>query len=109
MKPGMETAYLTYIADEWKREREVMKKDGQILSYKVMRTENHSPADFNLMLMTEYKDLATMEASQRREDEVYQQVTGDDEKQREGYRRREEIREIMGSRLAREIVLETRR
>ncbi len=109
MKPGMETAYLTYVADEWKREREIMKKDGQILSYKVLQTENHDPTDFNLMLMTEYKDLATMEASQNKADEVYQKVTGDEEKQRQGYRERLEIREIMGSRLAREIVLEPKR
>ena len=109
MKPGMEPAYLAYVADEWKREREVMKKDGQILSYKVLQTENHGTDDFNLMLMTEYKDLATMEASQDKEDEVYQQVTGDAEKQRDGYRKRMEIREIMGSRLAREIVLEPKR
>jgi hypothetical protein len=61
------------------------------------------------MLMTEYKDLATMEASQNKADEVYQKVTGDDEKQRRGYRERQEIREIMGSRLAREIVLEPKR
>jgi len=109
MKPGMETAYLTYIADEWKREREIMKKDRQILSYKVLQTENHDPTDFNLMLMTEYKDLATMEASQNKADEVYQKVTGDEEKQRQGYRERLEIREIMGSRSAREIVLEPKR
>ncbi len=109
MKAGMETVYLTYVADEWKREREIMKKDGQILSYKVLQTENHEPTDFNLMLMTEYPDLATMEASQNKEDEVYQKVTGDEEKQRQGYRERMEVREIMGSRLAREIVLEPKR
>jgi uncharacterized protein YpmB len=109
MKAGMETAYLTYIADEWKREREVMKKDGQILSYKVLQTENHDATAFNLMLMTEYKDLATMEASQNKEAEVYQKVIGDEEKQRQGYRERQEIREIMGSRLAREIILEPKR
>ena len=106
MNAGFETAYLSYVADEWKQERETMRKDGQILSYKVLQTENHSPDDFNLMLMTEYKDLAALEASQKKEDEVYQQVTGDDEKQREGYRKRLEIRKILGSRLAREIVLE---
>jgi hypothetical protein len=109
MKPGMEPAYLRYVADEWRSEREVMKKNGFILSYRVLQTENHSPADFNLMLITEYKDLATYEAAQRKMEDVYQQVTGDEAKQRQGYREREELREIMGSRLAREIVLEPTR
>src|SRR5688500_10716876 len=39
MKPGMETAYLNYIATDWKREQEELKKDGLSLSYKVLRTE----------------------------------------------------------------------
>ena len=41
MKPGMDTAYLNYVAGDWKREQEALKKDGQILSYKVLTTEAH--------------------------------------------------------------------
>src|ERR1700754_2869549 len=57
MKPGMETAYLNYIAGDWKREQEALKKDGQIRSYKVITTEAHGSTDWNIMLMSEYKDL----------------------------------------------------
>ena len=53
MKPGMETAYLNYIAGDWKREQEALKKDGQILSYKVITTEAHGSNDWNIMLMSE--------------------------------------------------------
>src|ERR1700741_2423027 len=63
IKPGMDTAYLNYIAGDWKREQEALKKDGQILSYKVLTTEAHGSSDWNIMLMTEYKDLATREAN----------------------------------------------
>jgi hypothetical protein len=109
MKPGMESAYLHYIATDWKREQEELKKDGQILSYRVIQTESHGPADWNLMLMTEYKDLATREANEAKEDALLQRVVGDDQKQRQGYRERLEIREVLADRLAREIVLEPRR
>jgi hypothetical protein len=109
MKPGMETAYLHYIATDWKREQEELKKDGQSLSYKVLRTEGHGPTDWNLMLMTEYKDMATMEANVAKEEALVQRVVGNDEKQRQGYRERLEIREVMADRLAREIILEPRR
>lgn len=105
MKPGMETAYLNYLAGPWKNNQEAMKKDGLVLSYKVITTEGHGPSDWNVMLMTEYKNLATMEANEDKADAVVQQVVGDDEKQRQGYRDRLEIREVMGDRLAREIVL----
>lgn len=109
MKPGMETAYLNYIATDWKKEQEELKKERQIISYKVLRTEAHGSTDWNLMLMTEYKDMATMEANQPKEDALVQRVIGDDEKQRQGYRERLEIREVLADRLAREIVLEPKR
>jgi len=109
MKPGMETAYLNYVATDWKRNQEELKKDGQILSYKVLQTESHGATDWNLMLLTEYKDMATKEANEAKEDALYQRVIGNDDKQRQGYRERLEIREVMGNRLAREVVLEPRR
>jgi len=109
MKPGMETAYLNYVATDWKREQEALKKEGLILSYKVLQTEAHGAADWNLMLLTEYKDLATMEANEAKEDALYQRTIGPDEKQRQGYRERLEIREVMAGRLAREIILDPRR
>lgn len=108
MKPGMETAYLNYIASEWKRNQEAMKKDGLIVSYKVLTTEAHGSTDWNIILMTEYKNMATMEANEAKADALAQQVVGNDEKQRQGYRDRLEIREVMADRLAREIILEPR-
>ena len=108
MKPGMETAYLNYIAGDWKREQEALKKDGQILSYKVLTTEAHGSGDWNIMLMSEYKDLATMEANETKADNLAQTVSGNDEKQMQGYRDRLQIREVLETRLAREQVLEPR-
>lgn len=105
MKPGMETAYLNYLAGPWKANQEAAKKEGLILSYKVLTVEGHSPNEWNIMLMTEYKNLATLEANEDKADNLAQKVVGDDEKQRQGYRDRLEIREVMGDRLAREIVL----
>lgn len=109
MKPGMETAYLNYIATDWKRNQDAMKKEGLILSYKVLTTEAHGGADFNIMLMTEFKDLATMEANENKADNLAQQIVGNDQKQMQGYKERLEIREVLQDRLAREIVLEPRR
>ena len=106
MKPGMDTAYLNYLAGPWKANQEAAKKEGLILSYKVISTEGHNPGDWNVMLMTEYKDLATMEANEDKGDALAQKMVGSDEKQMQGYKDRSEIREVMGDRLAREIVLE---
>ena len=106
IKPGMDSAYLNYLATDWKKAQEAAKKEGLILSYKVLVTEGHSPTDWDLLLMTEVKDLATMEANTDKADALTQKVVGDDQRQMQGYKDRSEIREVMGTRLAREIVLE---
>ena len=106
VKPGMEVAYLNYLASDWKKEQEVLKKEGLIISYKVLATEAHSPGDWNLMLMTEYKDLATLEANKDKMDALAQKVIGDDEMQMQRFRQRGDLREVVGGRLAREIILE---
>jgi len=106
MKPGMETAYLNYLAGPWKANQEAAKKEGLIVSYKVLSVEGHTPNEWNLLLMTEFKNLATMEANEDKGDALAQKMIGNDEKQMQGYRERLEIREVMGDRLAREVVLE---
>jgi hypothetical protein len=109
VKPGMDDAYMKYLAGQWKAEQEAMKKEGLILSYKVLSTEAHSGTDFNLILMVEFKDLATMEATEDKADAVVQRIIGDDKKQMEGYKERGDIREIVGGRLSREIILEPKK
>ncbi|HSB28205.1 MAG TPA: hypothetical protein VLE19_10135 [Pyrinomonadaceae bacterium] len=109
MKPGMESAYMNYLSGSWKKEQEALKKEGLIISYKIISVEGHTPGEFNLMLMTEYKDLASMEAGEQKADALMQTVIGSDDKQMQGYKERSEIREIIGNRLGREIVLEPRK
>jgi hypothetical protein len=106
IKPGMDAAYLNHLAGPWKANQEASKKEGIILSYKVMSVEGHTAGEWNLMLMTEYKNLATMEANEDKADALGQKMVGNDEKQMQGYKERLEIREVIGDRLAREIILE---
>ena len=109
MKPGMDGAYKNYIATDWKKQQEALKKDGQIISYMVIQTESHSATDWNMLLLTEYKNLASYEANQSKGDNLLQTVIGNDEKQMQGYRDRLLIREVLGNRLARQIILEPKR
>ena len=103
IKPGMDVAYMNYLAGQWKKQQDALKSEGIIMSYKVLSTEAHGTGDWNLLLLTEYKDLATMEANEDKADALAQKVVGDDQKQMQGYKDRLEIREVMGTRLAREI------
>jgi len=106
---GMTNAYLTYLTTDWKREQEAAKSDGMILSYKVLTTEAHTTADWDVMLMVEYKDLATLEANQAKQDALGQKLFGSDQKIEQGYRDRAAMRDVVGDRLAREIILEPKK
>jgi hypothetical protein len=108
VKPGMDTAYKDWLATDWKKEQEALKAQALILGYKVLETEAHGPNDFNMMLMTEVKDLATLESTEQKADALTQQVMGTDEQQRQGYKNREALREPLGVRIAREVVLTPR-
>ena len=109
-KPGLGLKYMNWLATDWKAEQEALKKAGLILDYKVIGTEAHSTTDWDLMLMTEFKDLATMEAQEdKREDVANKATKSDDQKMIAGYEERASWREIVGGRLAREIILEPKK
>ena len=109
VKPGMNSAYDKYLASDWKKEQDALKAAGMTLSYKVIGTEAHSPNDWDLMLMVEYKDMASLEANEDKSDALLQKMFGGDEKVMQGYKDRSEIREVLGTRLAREIILEPKK
>jgi Spy/CpxP family protein refolding chaperone len=106
-KPGLGLKYMEYLAMEWKKQEDALKKAGYILDYKVIGTESHSPEDWDLMLMTEFKDLATLEANEDKMEAVaMQSMDMNDQRMMQGYQERSSWREIIGDRLAREIILE---
>jgi hypothetical protein len=104
-KAGFEDRYLRYLAGEWKNEQEAMKKAGYTLDYKVIVTEPHASQDFNIILMTQFKDLATLEANSDKMEALAQQLAGGQPKVESGYQDRASYREVLGDRLGREIIL----
>lgn len=104
-KAGMEDRYLRYLAGDWKKEQEAMKKAGYVLDYKVIVTEAHNPMDPNVILMSQFKDLATMEANADKAEALAHQLFGGSEKVEAGYQDRASYRDIIGERLGREIIL----
>jgi hypothetical protein len=104
-KPGMEDRYRRYLTEDWKREQDAMKKAGYSLGYKVIVTEPHGPQDFNVILMTEFKDLTTLEANADKMEALGQQLGGGQPKVESGYQDRASYREVLAERLGREIIL----
>ena len=109
VKAGMEDRYMRYLAGDWKREQDAMKKNGFTVDYKILATEAHGPQDFNVILMTQYKDLASMEANRDKMEASLQQLFGGQEKIESGYQDRSSYREVVAQRLSREIILEPKK
>jgi hypothetical protein len=58
---------------------------------------------------SEYKDLARVEANQEKVDALLQKKFGGDEKVMQGYKDRSDTREVLGARVAREVILESKK
>jgi|SRR5215510_1094255 len=104
IKPGMDQAYLNYLDSQFKRESDAMVKAGYMKSYKILRTMDDD-SSWNMLILREYKNLASIEADTEKADELSRQVAGDDKVQMAGYEDRAKIREVMGTKTARELIL----
>jgi hypothetical protein len=104
-KPGMTDDYLKGLSKSLKASLEEGKKQGFIVSYKILLGEASSPHDYNVMTMVEYKNMAALDNLRAKTDPIAQKTIGGEDQQREAAVKRAEIREIFGSKLMREITL----
>lgn len=103
--PGHETLYFNYLDDVWKKQQDALVKEGIIRSYKVLQANPGHKEDYNVVLITEYKDRTTMDERSAEADTITRGITGSDQKMAEAFRDREKIRKIFGGKVTREIIL----
>lgn len=63
---NMDDAYLEGIKNTWAAANEVSMELGQIEEYKILRSDLPQSGDFNLLLMTKFKDTDALAPSQER-------------------------------------------
>jgi hypothetical protein len=103
--PGMDQAYLEYLDTQLKKESDISIKNGFMKSYKILRSQDDA-ADWNMLILREYDSFASLEKNEEKADEALRQATGiDDQKGMQGYTDRSKIRDVMGTKFMREIVL----
>jgi hypothetical protein len=102
---GMDQAYLQYLDTELKKESDLAIKNGFMKSYKILRTQGDD-AEWNMLILREYESFASLEKNAEKADEVLRQGTGmDDQKAMQGYMDRSKIRDVVGTKYMRELVL----
>lgn len=103
VNPGQDETYLNSLKTSWKAVHDEGIKQGLILSYKILVGNASSPNDWNLVLMVEYKNLASMEGNDEKWDAIQAKVLppADMKKLMES---RVAVRTIYGDKLMREVV-----
>ncbi len=103
--PGMDQAYLEYLDTQLKKESDISIKNGFMKSYKILRSQGDDDS-WNMLILREYESFASLERDEERADEVLRRATGiDDQRGMQGYMDRSKIRDVMGTKFMREVVL----
>ena len=104
-KSGGGEQYMKFLATQWKSLNEAAKKDGLVLSYHVIQSEPANKDDWELMLVTEYKNMAALDGLEARFRPLVEKLSGSITKAEEQAGKRGEIREVLGEKLGRELLL----
>ena len=104
-KYGMGDEYLKGLAKTFKGTLDEAKKQNLILDYKILLGDAATPQDFDILLMVESKNMAALDNGREKFDPIARKIEGTPDEQRGMAVKRLDIREIMGSKLMREITL----
>jgi len=102
VKEGHEIEYGRRLADTWKKVLEEQMKQGVVLSYKILSGMPSSREDFTHLLMIEFPNYAALDQRAKLDSSV-KKVFGSLQSAQEMFRKRQEVREAIGSRLLREM------
>ena len=104
-KYGMTDDYLKAIAKTFKGASEEAKKQGLIVDYKILLGNASSAQDYDILLMTAYKNMAALDNGREKFDPIARKLEGSPDQQRDAAVKRGDFREILGGKLMREITL----
>lgn len=102
---GFQDDYLKSVTKTWKKNLDDMKKQGVVLDYKVLSTSALGEDDWNLILMVQYKNWAALDGLDAKFRVVDAKNVGDEAAVRTLMTKRLEIREIVGTKIAQELIL----
>ena len=105
VKPGMMDTYLRDLGANRKKLMEQAKKDGLILSERLLSGDATGREDFDLILMVEFKNWAAFDGLSDKFRALAEKVVGSEDKQMQMMTKRTEVREIVGTKTMQEIFL----
>ena len=104
-KTGMSDEYLKGLAKTLKGTLEEAKKQNLVVDYKILLGNAATPQDFDILIMVESKNMAAQDNAREKFDPITRKIVGTTDQQQAMQVKRLDIREIMGTKLMREITL----
>jgi hypothetical protein len=101
----MTNDYYKNLAANWRMMNDAAKKDGLVLSYKILYSPAANTEDWDIMLLIEYKNMAAMDGLAEKMEALGAKMMGSEDVRKAGAVKRNEIRDILGGKMAREILL----
>ncbi len=96
--------YIKGLHETYKVLMDQAKKEGLILSYKILAGASANKDDWDMLLMVEYKNMAALDDVGDKFDALQLKLIGGEDKQHELMAKREHIRDIIGGKLMREVL-----
>ena len=104
-KTGLADEYIKQITGTVKPVYDAEKKEKVILDYKILNGEASDPHDFNILILVEYPNMAAFDSMREKMDPVLAKVMGSEEQRKDMAVKRLDVREILGTKTMREIML----
>jgi hypothetical protein len=99
------SSHQAYLAGAFKKEHEALKNAGYLKSYKILKSDDFDSNGWNMVILREYANLASLEANAAKMDSISLMVAGNDQTQMLGYDDRSKIREVLSIKTMRELIL----
>jgi hypothetical protein len=104
-KYGMGDEYLKGLAKTFKGTLDEANKQNLIMDYKILLGDSADSHDFDILLMVEQKNMASFDNSREKFDPIARKIEGTPDQQVATATKRVELREILGTKIMREITL----
>lgn len=96
--------YMNNLNSGWKKVMDEAKKQGIILSYMVLTQSPNDTEDWDLALLIEYKNMAAFDGLREKMENIQSSLFGSQETMKDSAVKRNELREMLGSKLARQLL-----
>ena len=102
-KPGQFNKYIKNLSENWRRYLDEQKKDGHVLSYRILSVDSPRDGEANLVLLVEFKDWAAYGTGVEYFEKLAERLQGSVQNASQSNIDREALRTLRGGITAQEI------